>query len=328
MSDIPETPTASARVLIGWFAGGLAFECVHQFSDGHTVASVAYGIGAIAVAIFDYNLKRILSGSPRLTASLNRAAASAGLWIGVAFLTLLLIALSPYVEERRWPFVARELRIESPDGGPIVWNFEQTARGVGYFLTMQKISNQPEIRVIGFGGHGKNTTDKPISNFTGLLRSEKTNMTIPIYLMAQEIDESKGIACFPHPWIPTLGAETFGIPAFAEFDIATQEKPFIETGKDGVPLSKFIRDFVPFTVILEYDGNKFERRFTLEEVSAQAALLEHASDPTSAPHVVRRPTAKAPPPLPLQTILPADPPKYTPSLKNPITPENSPKIPN
>jgi hypothetical protein len=104
MSEIPETPTASARALIGWFAGALAFECVHQFSDGHTVASIVYGIGAITVAIFDYYLPKILG--PKLTASLNRATAKASLWIGVAFVTLLLIALSPYVEEKRWPFSA------------------------------------------------------------------------------------------------------------------------------------------------------------------------------------------------------------------------------
>jgi hypothetical protein len=146
--------------------------------------------------------------------------------------------------------------------------------------------------------------------------------------MAQEPDESKQIACFPHPWIPTLSNETYGIPALAEFEIVTSEKPFIETGKDGVPLSKFIKEFVPFTVVLEYDGTKYERRFSLKEVKLQAELLDHVSDPTSTPHIVRKPGAKSPPPLPLQTLLPADPPKYSPAQANPITPNNSPKVPN
>jgi hypothetical protein len=105
VSEIPETPTAAARALIGWFAGGLAFECVHQFSDGHTTASVAYGIGAIGVAFFDYKLPNILASSPRLTKSLNSVAADARLWVAVAMLSLFVIALSPYVQQKSWPFI-------------------------------------------------------------------------------------------------------------------------------------------------------------------------------------------------------------------------------
>ncbi len=248
-----------------------------------------------------------------------------GSFIAVISFLIWLVIYGTYSNGSFLSFNGRE-----PDSGPIVWNFEQTTRGAGFFLTMQKITGEQEIRVVAFGAKGKNKTDKPISKFSGYLRSEQTNVAIPIYLLAQERDQSAQsnvIACFPHPWIPTVGSETFGIPPFAEFEISSWEKPFIETGKDGVPLSKFIRDFVPFTVVLEYGGTKYERRFTLAEVELQAAMLDHISDPTSAPHVVRRPTAKAPPPLPLQTLLPADPPKNPPGLVNPI-PTPIPNIPN
>jgi len=224
-----------------------------------------------------------------------------GSFIALISLAIWLVMYATYSNGSFLSFSGRE-----PDTGPIVWNFEQAARGSGYFLTMQKIPGEAETRVISFGAKGKNRTDQPISNFTGFLRSEQTNVTIPIYLLAQNTDESKHIACFPHPWIPTIGADTFGIPAFADFEIVSQEKPFIETGKDGVPVSKFIRDFVPFTIVLEYDGTKYERRFTLQEVNTQVTMLDHASDPTSAPHVTRKPNAKEPPPLPLQTLLPPD----------------------
>jgi hypothetical protein len=249
-----------------------------------------------------------------------------GSFIAFVSLVIWLVLYATYSNGTFLSFNGRE-----PDTGPIVWNFEQTTRGAGFFLTMQKIAGEQEIRVVTFGAKGKNKTDQPISKFSGYLRSEQTNVTIPIYLLAQESDQSaisKVIACFPHPWIPTIATETFGIPPFAEFEISTWEKPFIETGKDGVPLSKFIRDFVPFTVVLEYDGTKYERRFTLAEVQLQATMLDHISDPTSAPHIVRRPNAKAPPPLPLQTLLPADLPKTPPGLVSPLPMPTPPNFPN
>jgi hypothetical protein len=56
-----ETPTQAARALIAWFAGGLAFESVHAFADASYLAATGYGLGAIAVAIVDYNLKALLA---------------------------------------------------------------------------------------------------------------------------------------------------------------------------------------------------------------------------------------------------------------------------
>jgi hypothetical protein len=102
----PETPTQAARVLIGWFAGGLAFQSVETFAGGSRLAAAGYGIAAIIVAIADYNLKWLLSKSPALTKNLNIAAADARWWIGVAMLTLFVISVSPFIEQKRWPFSA------------------------------------------------------------------------------------------------------------------------------------------------------------------------------------------------------------------------------
>ncbi|GKQ52023.1 hypothetical protein [Bradyrhizobium sp. Ce-3] len=226
-------------------------------------------------------------------------------------------------------FFASPSRLSEPAAvGNIVWNFDQTANGLGYFLTMQKLSDQPEIRVVSFGGKGRNISDKPIAKFSGVMRSEQTNMTIPLLLLAQDPDESKAIACFPHPWIPTSADDTFGIPPLAEFEISSSEKPFIETGKDGIPLSKFMNDFVPFTIELEYDGTKYERRFTSEEVKRQLSVFEKSYSPQSNPRVTRKATAKPAPLLPLQTLLPADQPKMSrPGLANPIPLDGLPKPP-
>jgi hypothetical protein len=206
----------------------------------------------------------------------------------------------------------------SPAIGNVVWNFEQTARGAGYFLNMQKRSDQPELRVTGFGAHGKNNSSTPIESFKGRLRSDLTNAEIPIYVLAQDPDEQKLKICLAQPFVPTLPQETFGIPAFADFDIVTFEKGITLPGVDGMPLSKFMNDFVPFTIFLEYDGTKYERHFTKEEVLKQVSTFERTLDPQSVPRVVRRPTAKPAVPPTLQTLLSPDSPKAPPGLVSPV----------
>jgi hypothetical protein len=211
--------------------------------------------------------------------------------------------------------------------GNVVWNFEQTAHGNGYFLNMQKVGNQ-ELRVTGFGAHGKNITSGPITKFSGYMRSEQTNVTLPIYIVAQDPDETKVQACFAQAMIPTIPQETYGIPGFADFDISTFEKPFIETGIDGVTITKFMNDYVPFTIVLEYDGTKYERRFSKEEVENQVAILNRSTNPQSTPRVMRKVDAKPPPLTPLTTLIPRDPPNILPGLASPIPQAGLPKIPN
>jgi hypothetical protein len=110
MSEIPETPTNAARALIGWFAGALAFEAVHAYAEGgSTLAALGYGIGAIVVVIGDYKLKALLAGSPRLTKSLNDIAADARWWVAVGLVSLLIIAVSPYIEQRVAPWLLAAL---------------------------------------------------------------------------------------------------------------------------------------------------------------------------------------------------------------------------
>lgn len=103
----PETPTQAARVLIGWFAGGLAFQSVETFASGSGWLSLGYGIAAVVVAIGDYKLKWLLSQSPRLTKTVNVVATDARWWVGIGLVSLLMISLSPFIEQKRLPFLAR-----------------------------------------------------------------------------------------------------------------------------------------------------------------------------------------------------------------------------
>jgi hypothetical protein len=234
-------------------------------------------------------------------------------WWPILFLASFVYFVGPNLYER-----VLSTRESGHPTGRIVWNFEQTARGLGFFITLQKIGDQ-EIRVIEFGAQGKNNSGDPISQFSGYMRSDRTNAQIPIYILAQSADEAKIQACFQHPWIPTLPEETFGIPPFADFQISTREKAFIEAGKDGVTLSKFINDFVPFTIVLEYDGMKIERKFSREEVNRQVELFEKSLNPLASPYVLRRASARAPELPPLPPLIPPMPslPPLKPLLSDP-----------
>jgi len=143
------------------------------------------------------------------------------------------------------------------DTGRIAWNFGQQARGEANFLNLGRLNNE-EIRVVGFGAHGKNTSKDPITEFKGIARSDLTNEQLPIYIIAHD-PKAADQGPFHSSEIPTLPEETFGIPGMAEFDIVTHKSSIIKTGADGVPVSKFLKEFGAFTVILEYDGLKIER---------------------------------------------------------------------
>jgi hypothetical protein len=120
--------------------------------------------------------------------------------------------------------------------------------------------------------------------------------------------------------------ETYGIPAFADFDVVTFEKPFVEIGKDGITLTKFMADFVPFTIVLEYDGTEYRRQFSKAEVEEQVEVYKRSFTPQNTPHIVRKPNARPPPLMPLTTLIPPDPPKSL-GLASPIPQTGLPKLP-
>jgi hypothetical protein len=192
------------------------------------------------------------------------------------------------------------------DTGPIVWNFEEAANGHGYFLNLQKPANGGEIMVSSFGAHGKNNSSEPINDFEGYVRSDLTNETTPLYLIAVE----SGAANVCSPSAPTLPKDTSGIPPFADFDIVSSKKPFyVNIINEGAqPVSNFLRRFVPFTVVVRYSGKSYQRQFSKAEVDKQVALLEKLAGPITIPHVVRKDSA---PPVPLPPLATPRPPATT-----------------
>jgi hypothetical protein len=187
--------------------------------------------------------------------------------------------------------------------GRITWNFEEAAHGFSYFLNMIKVPGQ-ETKILGFQAHGKNNSGDPVSQFSGYLRSDLTNAPLPIYILAQDDDESKIAACIPR--VPTLPRETFGIPSFADFDVGTYDKSFAEFAKDGISLAKFLSDFVPFTVVLEYDGTTYTRHFSKDEVAKQIDIFEKSLSLESIPRVLRKANATPSPLVPLHPLVPTN----------------------
>ncbi len=309
-SDFPEKFGPALRLLL---AGGLltpfALKAFDNLNDGNHAAALIYAAFALSILVVVVKWKRVEA----LFAAVGGLAKSKAKLIPWSLLGLVVIA-SAYV---LGTFVGRREFLNPAAIGNIVWDFEQTANGSGYFLSMTRVGNQ-EIRVLGFQAHGKNVSNKATEHLNGYVRSEVTNVQLPIYLLAQAQEDPKPNVCYAQTWIPTLPQETFGIPPFADFQLATFSKPVAVAESDGSPISKFMNDFVPFTIVLEYDGTKYERQFSKEEVQRQVSTFERSLNPQSSPHIARKLDAKPPPPFPFQLLIPPDPPKAPPSLASPI----------
>jgi hypothetical protein len=187
------------------------------------------------------------------------------------------------------------------DTGRIAWNFDQIAKGQANFLNLGR-RNQEEIRVLGFGAHGKNTSKDPVTEFRGVVRSDLTNNTLPIFIMSENVDAPAHNPLNPQ-FIPTRPEETYGIPGLAEFDIVSHEQALPQTGIDGMLLSRFQREFGSFTVVLEYDGIKLEQKFSNEDINKAVEKFRNDTNPQptgAIPRVTRKPNATPP----IQLVLP------------------------
>jgi hypothetical protein len=201
--------------------------------------------------------------------------------------------------------------------GPIAWNFDNAAKGAGWFLGMFKTNNQ-EIRVLGFSAHGRNITKNSINHLTGWMRSDVTNVSKPIYILGQDDDDKQLAACILR--VPTSYDETYGIPALADFDIVTF--PFVGfTQTDGISAATFLNTFAPFTVHIEYDGAIAHRQFSKEEIQKQIDVFGEILSLQNIPRVIRRENAAKPKLRAIQPLVNATP-VPVPGHLSPITPND------
>lgn len=161
--------------------------------------------------------------------------------------------------------------------GDITWSFD-TDPGV-HFLAMVGGQGQ-EPWVDSFQAHGRNNLDEPISRVSGFVRSDVTNAQFPIRFVigGQRVPPE----------------DTSGIPRKAEFVIASDPFPSSDRRRrdTGLTASRFLVEFATFTFVFEYDGKKFVRHFTNEEIWNQVAAFQRASQ-TSVPSVIpKKPTSR------------------------------------
>jgi hypothetical protein len=130
--------------------------------------------------------------------------------------------------------------------------------------------------LLGFQAHGKNNSDKPINNISGVVRSLITNKEFPIKIMAEGT--------------PTSPNDTNGIPPFADFDIVTMEGPVNILNGQIVSRIEKMSDFSEFELEFDYDGNKFVRKFTKDEIDKQRQMFSNILDPdkSSVPRVTKK----------------------------------------
>jgi hypothetical protein len=274
----------------GWDAVVSAAVNSEHFFRGIAAIAAGFVVGALGISF--HWLKGKIS-----TSANEWIRRQAGRWWPLAMVLAFIYFAGPTVYRR-----ASGLS-ENAQFGNIVWNFEQTAQGLGYFLTLQRVTGQSQIRFINFGAHGKNISKSAISQFSGYLQSDLTNARLPIYLLAQSAETPTALACFPYPWIPTRPEETYSIPPLADFEITTFDKAFIQAGKDGMLISDFWSNFGSFTLVLEYDGKKFQRHFSREEIQRQIEIFEKSLNPKSNPFVLRKPNASPAALMPLEPLV-------------------------
>jgi hypothetical protein len=157
----------------------------------------------------------------------------------------------------------------------ITWNFEDQQHPP-FFLAFEKTNTMDAPALFGFQAHGKNNSDKPILNISGVVRSLITNKEFPIKIVAE------GFYVDPK--------DTNGIPPFSEFDVTTMDGPVNVVNGQIVSRSVKMNDFAEFEFEFDYDGNKFVRKFTKDEIDGQRQMFSNILDPnkSSVPRVTRK----------------------------------------
>lgn len=153
--------------------------------------------------------------------------------------------------------------IEQTPTEDITWDFDHVLGLVG--------GGGQETRVVSFQARGRNNLDEPILHVSGSIRSDVTNAQFPIRFVIN------GRRVPPE--------STNGIPRNAEFEISSAPFPSNNPPNEGVTLSRFLIDFATFTFVFEYDGKRFVRHFTNDEIWRQAEAFQRSLAGTPQPRV-------------------------------------------
>lgn len=175
---------------------------------------------------------------------------------------------------------ATPLIATSPATGPppdIEWSFEVYGPEHGpQFLSLSPSGY--EFRVASLDVIGRNMTDGPLAQLGGLVRSDITSAEYPLLILGDG------------NYIPI--EEVAAVPRHAAFKVLTPQFPSGDQSLTGMAGLKFMYEFAPFTFVFDYNGKRFVRHFSREEVkvvldAAEGDRMANADVPT--PKIMRKP---------------------------------------
>jgi hypothetical protein len=134
----------------------------------------------------------------------------------------------------------------SKSSGPVEWDLS------GIF-TMGTYRGDNTLRFSGFMIHGRNTTDRPITQMSGYIRSNITNETLQIYVTA----DGKRV----------LPEQTLGIPPGARIEVSALFGPdAFDDVAQMLDEPTLLQRFGDSTFVVELDGRREEHRFSRDDI--------------------------------------------------------------
>ena len=176
-------------------------------------------------------------------------------------------AIYPLLKESFWP---RSV----PD---ISWDYERPEWGAFGFLSLQRTASAGQtVWIKAFQAKGHNNTGGPVTNVSGLFRSDINNREVPMNFRISSNELVKP-------------GDTYGIPMDA--DLFIESDRLSPTDSRGLTREEFLAMFGAFTLELNYDGKKYVRHFTRDEserlISKFVADLDRRS-PKPLPMVTKK----------------------------------------
>ncbi len=144
----------------------------------------------------------------------------------------------------------------------ISWDFS------GCFLGMSRKEQNP-IYITCFQSYAFNNSNRPIKKVNGYLRSNLDNTKIPILLDSMPPEETEGIP-------PKC---KFSIRALFRDENSAQE---------GIIEDKFLNEFSDFTLVVNLDNKKFQKRFSRNRVTKLIEKWRKEIEANPKPHVIRK----------------------------------------
>jgi hypothetical protein len=111
-----------------------------------------------------------------------------------------------------------------------------------------------------FQVHGHNNLDEPITDMTGVWRSDTNGRTLPLLVTAGD------------KFLPP--DQTSGIPAKTDFYIYSGVLRSTNPPREGTVESRFFGEFGPFTLEVSYRGKKMVHHFTEKEILREFSEFE------------------------------------------------------